>query len=181
MNSLKKKSNSESKTFNIDAAWEPDTKEPYLSTYKNSMMPLMFPFNTDLFEYFNRTLDTSIFNEIDKKYHGFKSLPINEYTNSESKNYVLEIAAAGFNKDCISVSITGDILNIEINDENKEYNNSKKHINNKISYRRFRINRYIPDSYDLSKIDCSFKDGLLKIIIPVSEKPESKTKKIEIK
>lgn len=95
---------------------------------------------------------------------GFDALPCNEYI--ERDHYVLEIAAAGFSKDEISVQlIDSQTLSILIA-HSKEAETARTFITRKIAQRTFRLSKLIPPEYDLDGINCTFKDGLLKITIP---------------
>lgn len=101
---------------------------------------------------------------------GYDALPCNEYM--ETDQYVLEIAAAGFLKEEISVRITDMTLSITIekSKDSKTCNAStRKYIAKKIAQRTFRLSKLIPTEYNLDKIECSFRDGLLKTIIPLKK------------
>lgn len=119
--------------------------------------------------------------KLDKRFSNL-SLPVSEYFSDDNTKYNIEVAAAGVNEKDIDIHVTDRTLTIKINHSDKEEEKNKKYIRNKISRRQFEMSRLITECYDLDKINCELKNGLLKVTIPVieiKEKPIS-TKKIEI-
>lgn len=108
---------------------------------------------------------------------GFDALPCNEYLNDD--HYVLEIAAAGFSKDEIAVQVDNGTLSVQIQ-RKKAANDVRKFITRKIAERSFRLSKLIPPEYDLEGITCSFKDGLLQIVIPPKKAQTQTVKTIAI-
>jgi len=98
-------------------------------------------------------------------------LPCNEYTDNGT--YVLEIAAAGFSKEDISVKVDPNrTLYITIIDCSKPTTTKyqKDIITRKIAHIDFRMSKLFPQGYTLEAITCAFKDGLLIIRIPYEQK-----------
>lgn len=79
----------------------------------------------------------------------------------------LEIAGSGLSKEDISIAIENDIL--RISHKKEESDNQRKYFHRGISKKSFNLGYRISSKYDLSKSDASMKDGLLSIIIPISE------------
>ena len=95
-------------------------------------------------------------------------------------NYNIELDIPGYNKEDIKIECEDGILSVtaEKKNEYNEENEDKKYI------RRERVYGKVTRTFSLSDIDedaikAEFKDGILKIAIPKSEKVESK-KVIEI-
>jgi HSP20 family protein len=92
--------------------------------------------------------------------------------------YKLEVEAPGIKKDEIDILFEDNILTIsgEKKTEKKE-ENSRYHIN-EICFGKFSRSFELPSHIDSNKINAKWKDGLLNITIPKSEK--AKPKKISI-
>ncbi len=95
-------------------------------------------------------------------------------------NYNIELDIPGYNKEDIKIECEDGILSVtaEKKNEYNEENEDKKYI------RRERVYGKVTRTFSFSDIDedaikAEFKDGILKIAIPKSEKVESK-KVIEI-
>ena len=103
---------------------------------------------------------------------GSDALPCDEYL--EADHYILEIAAAGFLKREIEVQVDNRALSISIahsNDTASEV--TKKFITKRIAQRSFRLSKLIPPEYNLDEIMCTFKDGLLRIVIPPKKEAQT--------
>ena len=89
-----------------------------------------------------------------------------------------DIACTGLTKKQVKVDIEGDILRgsyTKGKDEEKDV-----HVyHSGIAKRSFNLGYKIARRFDLSKIEGSMKDGLLKLFIPLT--PESKPKTVSIK
>jgi HSP20 family protein len=95
-------------------------------------------------------------------------------------NNEIEVHAAvpGFNKDDLDVSISGQSITIRASTR-KETKKEGKYFRREITRGEFQRTVSLPDNVDNEKATATFKDGILKITIPKSEK--SKRKSIEIK
>ena len=96
-------------------------------------------------------------------------------------DYHIEMDIPGFNKDEISVETKDGYLTIkaekknEVNEEDKE----KNYIRRERTYGKYERSFYLGD-LDEDKIDASFENGMLKLVVPKKEEVETK-KVIEIK
>ena len=96
-------------------------------------------------------------------------------------DYHIEMDIPGFNKDEISVETKDGYLTItaekkkEVNEEDKE----KNYIRRERSYGKYERSFYLGD-LDEDKIEATFENGMLKLVVPKKEAIESK-KVIEIK
>lgn len=128
----------------------------------------------DLFQIAEQELFGDFFSKMESHFKYEDHLPYNEY-EAEDRSYNIEITAAGYSKDDIEIETEGKSLYITISkDSENTSDDGKKYFTKRISKRNFKISRTIPDTYDIDKIMGSFKDGLLKITIPCSNKPKSK-------
>lgn len=96
-------------------------------------------------------------------------------------DYHIEMDIPGFNKDEISVETKDGYLTItaekksEVNEDDKE----KNYIRRERSYGKYERSFYLGD-LDEDKIDATFENGMLKLVVPKKEEVDSK-KVIEIK
>ena len=96
-------------------------------------------------------------------------------------DYHIEMDIPGFNKDEISVETKDGYLTIkaekknEVNEEDKD----KNYIRRERTYGKYERSFYLGD-LDEDKIDASFENGMLKLVVPKKEEVETK-KVIEIK
>ena len=96
-------------------------------------------------------------------------------------DYHIEMDIPGFNKDEISVETKDGYLTIkaekknEVNEEDKE----KNYIRRERTYDKYERSFYLGD-LDEDKIDASFENGMLKLVVPKKEEVDTK-KVIEIK
>jgi HSP20 family protein len=124
---------------------------------------------------FDRFFDDDIFNwNLD--------LPLNTIVPNHDiiendKDYVVDFALAGFGKEDVSLNVENNVLTIE---GERKVNEDIKYNRKGTFYGRFRKSFSLPENVNTEKIDASFKNGILSIIIPKDEKVKS-TKAIEIK
>ncbi len=94
----------------------------------------------------------------------------------------IEITAelAGVNEKDLDVSVDGNLLTIkgekkeEVKEDKKEYHLSERR------YGAFLRSLPLPDGLETDKINASFKNGVLKIVLPKNPKVVSTAKKIHI-
>ena len=90
-----------------------------------------------------------------------------------------DIACTGLTKKQVKVDIEGDILRVSYTKKDKEEDKDLLIYHSGIAKRNFNLGWKIARRFDLSKIEGSMKDGLLKLFIPLT--PESKPKTVSIK
>ena len=91
-----------------------------------------------------------------------------------------DIACTGLNKNQIDVNVENDILKVSYNKASLDKIEDNRHFyHSGIAKRSFDLGWKIARRFDLSKIEASMKDGLLKLFIPLT--PENKPKTVSIK
>ena len=97
-------------------------------------------------------------------------------------DYHIEMDIPGFNKDEISVSTKDGYLTItaEKNSEDNEEDKEKNYIRRERTYGKYERTFYLGD-LDEDKINASFENGMLKIVVPKKEEAKETKKMIEIK
>lgn len=127
--------------------------------------------------YWGRYWDTDVFN------NSFDSdLPaVNVKENN--KEYLVEIAAIGFDKEDFNLEINKNLLSIS---GKKEMKNEEKDDGNRVLRQEFRTSSFarsftLPENVDTENIKANQKNGVLTITIPKMEKtPENSKRKIDI-
>jgi len=92
----------------------------------------------------------------------------------------VQAALAGINKDDLEVTINNQLITIRATTkkEKEEKKDEGKYFRREIMRGEFQRTLSLPDNVDGDKANASFKDGLLKVTIPKTEK--SKRKNIDI-
>lgn len=100
---------------------------------------------------------------------------------AETENeFELQFHLAGVNKDDIKIDVNDDRLTVSGERKFKNEKNEKNYHSVESFYGTFSRSFYLPDNVNLEKIDASYQDGILNIVIPKDEKKETK-KTITIK
>ena len=99
------------------------------------------------------------------------------------KEIVAKIELPGIDKDDIKIKATEDGIEIkgEKKDEIKEEDRKKGRYRLERSYSGFYRYFSLPDNADADNIDASYKDGLLEVKIPKTEKGIKKVKEVRVK
>jgi HSP20 family protein len=107
-----------------------------------------------------------------------RSLSLPKVNISENKTgYNLELAAPGLHKKDFNIDVNGNLLTIsakkEENKEEKEDNYTRKEYNYSTFSRCFTL----PEGVQLDKIDATYDGGILKLLLPKTEKAAEKDHK----
>ena len=96
-------------------------------------------------------------------------------------DYHIEMDIPGFNKDEISVETKDGYLTIKAEKKNEvnEEDKNKNYIRRERTYGKYERSFYLGD-LDEDKIDATFENGMLKLVVPKKEEVDTK-KVIEIK
>ena len=98
----------------------------------------------------------------------------------EDKNGLyFDIACTGLTKKMINVDVEEDVLRVSYDKKELDKIEETHFYHSGIAKRNFNLGWKIARRFDLSKIEASMKDGLLKLFIPIT--PESKAKSVSIK
>ncbi len=103
--------------------------------------------------------------------------PVDIYEDKEGLYF--DIACTGLTKKQIELKVEDDVLRVSYTKKDKDEDNNRHFYHSGIAKRSFNLGWKIARRFDLTKIEGSMKDGLLKLFIPLT--PESKPKTISIK
>jgi len=103
--------------------------------------------------------------------------PVDIYENKEGLNF--DIACTGLTKKQIELKVEDDVLRVSYTKKDDKNDEDIHHYHSGIAKRSFNLGWKIARRFELSKIEASMKDGLLKLFIPLT--PESKPKTVSIK
>lgn len=97
----------------------------------------------------------------------------------EDDNFFVKMALPGVNKENIDIEVEADYVRIGRWSEKEEKDDSKKKFYFKSLETQFEQTFNLPTAVDASKVEASFKDGVLEVKLPKAE--EYKARKISIK
>ena len=103
----------------------------------------------------------------------------------DEKDYKVEVAAPGMNKEDFKVNVTDDnylVLTMEKKNESKDEDKKRKYLRREFSYHKFEQSLALPEDANKDEIKAAVNDGILTIDIPkvkVTEKQPA-VKQIEV-
>jgi len=105
--------------------------------------------------------------------------PLVDITEDE-KEYVVKAEIPEMKKEDIKLNVHNDLLTITGERKYEKEEKSKKYHRVERAYGSFMRSFTLPEDADGSKVSAEYKDGLLKVHIPKSEKAKSKTTEVKI-
>ena len=103
--------------------------------------------------------------------------PVDIY--EDTTGLYFDIACTGLTKKMINVDVEEDVLRVSYDKKELDKIEETHFYHSGIAKRNFNLGWKIARRFDLTKIEASMKDGLLKLFIPIT--PESKAKSVTIK
>ncbi len=99
----------------------------------------------------------------------------------DKDNLYLEANLAGFEQKDIAVTLKNEVLAILAQKENSKEEKKEGYLRSERYQGKFYRELYLPVSVDEGKIKASYKNGVLKIVLPKKEEEKAKEIKIEVK
>ena len=100
---------------------------------------------------------------------------------SESEDeYCVEIVAPGFDKDDFSIDINDDVLSITAEVENESDEEEKEYSRKEYNFSSFSHSFRLPDNVQDGSITAGYTNGILTVLLPKSDQPMLKGKRIEV-
>ena len=94
-----------------------------------------------------------------------------------SKEFSLEFAAPGFNKNDFKVNIENNVLTINANKEEEKNEENKRFTRREFSFNSFSRSFTLPENVNTDKIDAKYNDGILRLSVPKKEETKVLPKK----
>lgn len=120
----------------------------------------------------------SFFRGLDRPFAGYKAWPAIDVAEEEDA-IVVRAEVPGCKADDIDISVHGNVLTISGEKKLSEEKKEKGYYHVESSYGSFRREITLPTDVDQTKIDATYKDGVLSINLPKAEK--AKAIKVKIK
>jgi len=99
----------------------------------------------------------------------------------DEKNYNLDLAVPGINKDDLKIDINEDVLTISSENKVEKEENKDGYKRKEFSYSSFCRSFYIPENVNRDKIEANYKDGVLSVSLPKQEEEKTRlTRQITI-
>jgi HSP20 family protein len=120
----------------------------------------------------------SFFRGLDRPFSGYKVWPAIDVAEEENA-IIVRAEVPGCKADDIDISVHGNVLSISGEKKMSEEKKEKGYYHVESSYGSFRREVTLPTEVDQSKVDATYKDGVLSITLPKAEK--AKAIKVKIK
>ena len=100
----------------------------------------------------------------------------------DENGYQIELAVPGFSKNDFKIELDNDVLTISSDKkEEKKDKKNEEYMRREFCYQSFSRSFDLPDNVDGEKIEANYKDGILKVSVPIREEAKQKPpKQIEI-
>lgn len=100
--------------------------------------------------------------------------------SEDESNYCVDLVAPGFKKEDFKVSINDDILTINAESKEEKKEEGKEYSRREYTSSSFTRSFKLPENTNDEQISANYKDGILKVNIPKSEKEKKASKQIDI-
>jgi HSP20 family protein len=94
--------------------------------------------------------------------------------------YLLDMVAPGLEKSDFKVKLEGKTLFISAEKKEEKSKEDEKHVRKEYTFRAFKRSFTVDDAIDTTKIDASYENGLLKLVLPKKEESIEQNKEISI-
>lgn len=109
----------------------------------------------------------------------FNNNPFRTDMKENEHEYIIEADLPGIKKEAINIEYKNNYLTVSAKKENSTEEKNEKYVRKERRSGEFKRSFYI-DGIEENKIDASFKDGVLKIILPKNQKQINNKRKINI-
>lgn len=92
--------------------------------------------------------------------------------------FEIELAVPGLKKDDFEIEVEDGVLSICSTQEEEQVNEKGKFTRREFSYSSFRRSFTLPDSVDPTKIDATYKEGVLLVLLPKHKESQPQPKKL---
>jgi len=96
------------------------------------------------------------------------------------KNYILEFAAPGFEKEEFKIDLESQVLTISADKKSENKTTDKEYTRREFAYEAFRRSFNLPENAQADAIKAEYKSGILFVTIPKKEKENKQKREITI-
>ena len=144
---------------------------PTIIRKRNCTSPSIFD------EFFNDSYLPGFF-EHNSKSNGPFSPAVN--VEETDKEYRIEVAAPGLEKDDLNVSVDDGVLTIKAEKKAENEENKETYIRREFSFTSFSRSFTLPEEIEVEKISAKHKNGVLNVSLPKTEVKVSPVKDVKI-
>jgi HSP20 family protein len=167
---------------------EPISKVPVQSEKSSSRLPQQW----EPFERFRREMDRlfedfsgglfgrSSFEPMRRTEAAFRTMPAVDVAETD-KAYEIKAELPGLDEKNIEVKVANGVLSIKGEKQEEREEKDKDYYRRERSFGSFERSFRLPDDIEQDKIDATFKNGVLSVVLPKSAEAQKQAKKIEIK
>jgi HSP20 family protein len=128
--------------------------------------------------FFPSLIDDFIYNDWNIKSPSHSStMPAVNIKEFDSQ-FEIELAVPGIQKEDFAIEVEEGILSISSTQEEEQVNEKGKFTRREFSYNSFRRSFTLPDSVDPTKIDASYSNGVLRVLLPKHKEAQPQPKKL---
>ena len=128
--------------------------------------------------FFPSLIDDFIYNDWNIKSPSHSStMPAVNIKELDSQ-FEIELAVPGIQKEDFAIEVEEGILSISSTQEEEQVNEKGKFTRREFSYNSFRRSFTLPDSVDPTKIDASYSNGVLRVLLPKNKEAQPQPKKL---
>lgn len=131
----------------------------------------------DLRDDFDRLIDR-FFSRDFEIWEGPRAFDVDIYEDAE--NVILKAEIPGMNKEDISVSLTEDTVTISGKKTEEKKIEKENYLRKEIKTGSFSRSFTLPCNVDKEKVKATYKNGILEIVLPKSEREKAKEIKVEV-
>jgi len=128
-----------------------------ITSKRNEFVPVSF-----------RSLVDQFFNDEFTLNHGGSFLPSVDIVETDNR-FEIHLAAPGMKKEGFSLDVKDNYLTVSGEKKNELSEKSVKIYRRESSFGKFSRTFELPDNSDVSKIEATYKDGILEVFIPKDE------------
>lgn len=137
-----------------------------------------FDLVTDLQGDINRLFSSSLRREPQTTFGDF--LPSLEVKEDENQ-FQLHLDIPGMERKDLDISVTGNVLTVKGERKEEEQKKGKGYFYSERRYGSFQRSVELPVEVDADKVAANYKDGVLELTLPKSEKAKPKQIKVDVK
>ena len=110
-----------------------------------------------------------------------RMVPVN--VRETEHQYEMDVIAPGLRKEDFKINLEDNLLTISYNQQEQGREESKKQgwVRNEFIQRSFSRTFTLDETVDVSKIDASYTDGILRLVMPKNEKAKKLSRNITVK